>query len=144
MDYSEFTVRLRITKVDEYQFLSCLKHSLWGSKSARFKNWQKGDYLVFIVNKSLSGYAQVSGDPFTSREIVWDDGLFPYRIPIKFKYILTKSDRIPVLGEIRDILVLEWGNTYGWGILNQKLISDAPAEKIINTISSYPNNLAQT
>jgi len=138
------TVRLRITKVDEYQFLSCLKHSLWGSRSARFKNWQKGDYLLFIVDKALSGYAEVSGEPFQSNEKVWDDGLFPYRIPIKFRQILPKSERIPILGEVRDILVAQWGNSYGWGILNQQLITNSAAEKLINAFTPRPNNLVQT
>ena len=137
-------MRLRITKVDEYQFLSCLKHSLWGSKSARFKDWQKGDYLVFIVDKALSGYTEVSGEPFQSNEKVWDDGLFPYRIPIKFCQILAKNDRIPILGEIRNVLVSKWGNRYGWGILNQQLITNSTAEKLINAFTSRPNNLIQT
>lgn len=137
-------MRLRITKVDEYQFLSCLKHSLWGSKSARFKNWQKGDYLVFIVDKALTGYAEISGEPFQSQEKVWDDGLFPYRIPIKFRQILAKGNRIPILGEVREILVSEWGNSYGWGILNQQLITDLPAEKIMSEFTSRPNTLVQT
>ena len=136
-------MRVRITKVDEYQFLSCLKHSLWGSKSARFKNWRKGDYLVFIVDKALTGYAEISGEPFQSDEKVWDDGLFPYRIPLKFRQILAKTDRIPILGEIREILVSQWGNSYGWGILNQQLLTDSSAEKIITAFISRPNNLAQ-
>jgi hypothetical protein len=45
-------VRLRLTKIDEYQFLTCLKHGLWGSKSARFKNWSQGDRLAIIVEKT--------------------------------------------------------------------------------------------
>ncbi len=90
-------MRLRITKVDEYQFLTCLKHSLWGSKSARFKDWQGDDYLVFIVDKALAGYAVVSGKPFHSTDKVWDNGLFPYRIPIKFAHVLTKDNRVPIL-----------------------------------------------
>jgi hypothetical protein len=137
-------VRLRIAKVDEYQFLSCLNHSLWGSRSARFKDWQKGDYLVFIVDKALSGYAEVSGEAFQSNEKVWDNGIFPYRIPIKFRQIIAKTDRIPILGEVRDILVSKWGNRFGWGILNQQLITDSAAEKIINAFASRPNVLAQT
>ena len=137
-------VRLRITKVDEYQFLSCLKHSLWGSRNSRFKDWQVGDYLVFTVDKALSGYAQVSGKPFQSNEKVWDNGLFPYRIPIEFKQILAPIDRIPILGDVRDILVSTWGIRYGWGILNQRIISDSSAEKIINVFASRPNDLAQT
>lgn len=137
-------MRLRITKVDEYQFLSCLKHSLWGSKSSRFKEWQKGDYLVFIVDKALSGYAEVTGEPFKSTQKVWDNGVYPYRIPIKFHQILSEKDRIPILGEIREILVSKWGNSYGWGILNQQLIADSAAEKIINAITKQPNHLVQT
>lgn len=43
--------RLRITKIDEYQYLTFLKNSLWGSRSACFKDWQEGDYLAFIVGK---------------------------------------------------------------------------------------------
>ena len=41
-------IRLRITAIDEY--LTCLKNSLWVSKSARVKDWQQGDYLAFILN----------------------------------------------------------------------------------------------
>ncbi len=137
-------LRLRITKVDEYQFLSCLKHSLWGSKADRFKTWQKGDFLVFIVDKALAGYAEVSGESFSSNEKIWDNGLFPYRIPIKFKQILAKPDRIPILGEVREILISKWGNRYGWGILNQQLITDAFADKIINAFAWRTNAFAQT
>jgi hypothetical protein len=137
-------LRLRITKVDEYQFLTCFKYSLWGSRSARFKDWQKGDYLAFIVDKALAGYAEVSGEPFRSNERVWNNGLFPWRIPIKFQHILTKNQRIPILGEIRDILISVWGNRYGWGILNQRVLGNSPAEKIIASFRERPNNLIQT
>jgi len=44
-------IRLRLTAIDEYQYLTCLKYSLWGSKSERFRDWQKGDHLAFIVDK---------------------------------------------------------------------------------------------
>jgi hypothetical protein len=73
-----------------------------------------------------------------------DDGIFPYRIPIKFCQILPGSDRIPILGEVREILVSEWGNSYGWGILNQQLITGSQAEKIINAFTSRPNSLTKT
>ena len=103
-----------------------------------------GDYLVFTVDKALSGYAQVSGKPFQSNEKVWDNGLFPYRIPLEFKHVLAPIDRIPILGDIRDILVSQWGNSYGWGILNQRVISFSAAEKIINAFISHPNALTDT
>ena len=136
-------MRLRITKVDEYQFLTCLKNSLWGSKSARFKDWQEGDYLAFIVNKELAGFATISGKPFYSSEVVWDNGLFPYRIPIKFGHLLKKEQRVPILGEVRDVLTSAWGPSYGWGILNQCIIQGNQAEALTKTISARSNTLSQ-
>ena len=53
---------LRLTKVDELQFLTCVKHQVWGSKTPRFKDWKAGDYLVFTVDKAIAGLAEVSGE----------------------------------------------------------------------------------
>ncbi len=136
-------MRLRLTKVDEYQFLTCLKHSLWGSKSSRFKDWQEGDSLAFIVNKGLAALAAVAGKPFHSTEVVWDNSLFPYRIPIEFVHVLRKDQRVPILGKVRDTLTSAWGPKYGWGILNQQVLEDTQAENLIKAITSHPNSLAQ-
>ena len=57
-------MRLRLTSIDEFQFLTCLKHQLWGSKVYRFKDWEDGDYVAIIVDKALVGLAKVSGKPF--------------------------------------------------------------------------------
>ena len=134
-------MRLRLTKIDEYQFLTCLKNSLWGSQTARFKDWQIDDYLAIIVDKALAGLAQVSGKPFYSKELVWDNGLFPHRIPIRFTHILAKDQRIPILGEVRNALTSAWGPKYGWGILNQQVLTNDTANIIINAILSRPNSL---
>jgi len=136
-------MRLRLTKIDEYQFLTCLKHSLWGSKASRFKDWQEGDYLAFIVNKGLAGFATVVGKPFRSTEIIWDNGLFPYRIAIKFVHVLKRDQRVPILGAVRDTLTLAWGTKYGWGILTQRILENDQAETLISAITSRPNSLAQ-
>lgn len=136
-------MRLRLTKIDEYQFLTCLKHSLWGSRSARFKPWREGDYLVFIVDKSLAAIAEVSGKPFQSKQRVWDNDIFPHRIPIKFIHVLDREHRIPILGVVRDALTSAWGHKYGWGILNQQPINDEPAETIVMEIRSRPNSLSK-
>jgi hypothetical protein len=137
------SLRLRLTKVDEYQFLTCLKHSLWGSKSSRFKDWQEGDHLAFIVNKGLAAFATVAGKPFHSTEVVWDNGLFPYRIPLKFVYVLRRDQRVPILGEVRDTLTSAWGPKYGWGILTQRVLENTQAETLVKAITSRPNDLAK-
>jgi len=134
-------MRLRITKIDEYQFLTCLKYGLWGSKSARFKTWKIGDQLAFIVDKSLAGLAEVQSAPFESREKVWDNGLFPQRIRIKFTYVIHPKDRLPILGEIRDALTEEWGPRYGWAILNQQILESPRADIVIRGITTQPNAL---
>lgn len=134
-------MRLRLTKVDEYQFLTCVKHEVWGSKSARFSDWKIGDYLAIIVDKQIAGLAEVSGAPYQSQQRVWDNGLFPHRIPIKFKYLFDREHRPQILGNIRDTLVNAWTTRYGWGILNQNLLEDSNAEIIIKEIKArQPQN----
>lgn len=137
-------MRLRLTKVDEFQFLTCLKHEVWGSKNARFKDWQIGDYLVFTVDKAIAGLAEVSGGPYVSKEQVWDNGLFPHRIPLKFLHALSPQSRLPILGGIRDALLAAWGPTsYGWGILNQSLLPGDSANIIISAINSQTSDLQE-
>ncbi len=136
-------MRLRLTKIDEFQFLTCLQHQLWGSKTPRFKNWEVGDYLGFIVDKSIAGLAEVSGEPFLSDEILWDNDLYPYRIPIKFVQAMLPKDRPPVLGKIRDAITSEVGPRYGWVVMTQRPMSGKTANTIIDHIFSRPNDLAE-
>jgi hypothetical protein len=136
-------VRLRLTKIDEYQFLTCLKHGLWGSKSARFKTWRESDRFAIIVDKSLAALAEVTGEAFESKEKVWDNGLFPHRIRLKFTHVLRPKDRPPILGEIRDSMTQQWGPRYGWAILNQQVLESPHADVIAKAISSKPNALLE-
>ena len=62
-------MRLRVTSVDEYQFLTCVRHQIWGSKQARFSAWEKGDYLAILVNKAVAGLAVVSGTPSSGLKV---------------------------------------------------------------------------
>jgi hypothetical protein len=134
-------MKIRLVKIDELQFLTCFKHGLWGSKSARFNGWEKGDGLVFIVGKALAAFSEVAGDPFSSKDIVWDNGIFPYRIPIVFRHVLEEDDRVPILGKVRQIMTNSWGPRYGWGILDQQPLSGEAADVILNEISAKPNAL---
>ena len=134
---------MRLVKIDELQFLTCLQHGLWGSRSARFRDWQCGDNLAFIVGKGLVGLAEVDGEPFVSKDRVWDNGVFPHRIPVKFVYVLDRNDRIHILGRVRDALTGAWGVRYGWGILNQQLLPVEAAELIVEELKLRPNALSK-
>lgn len=104
-------------------------------------DWQQGDYLLLTVNKTLAALAFASGEPFKSDKKVWDNGLYPFRIPINFQIIVEPAARPLILGDIRDVLTSVWGPTYGWGILNQNVLVGDAAEKLIAAIKAAPNRL---
>lgn len=136
--------RLRITKVDEYQFLTCVKTSLWGSRTARFKDWQIGDLLVIFVGKYLACLGHVSGPPFKSSDEVWDNDLFPHRIPIAFDVLLLPDHRPPILGPIRDALAAAFpSGGYGLGMLNQLLLPVDAARYVVRAMYEAPNDMSQ-
>jgi len=138
-------MRVRLVSLkDEYQFLTCFQHKLWGSKNARFAKWLPNDYVVFIVEKRLAGLAQVTGNPFVSREQVWDNGVYHHRLPIEFVQLLSPEDRAPILGDMREALIAKSGGaSYGFLILNQVLIEGRTAKTIIDGIRSKPNRITE-
>src|SRR5215813_5987272 len=122
---------------------SSMKSRIGVAIAARFKNWSEGDHLAIIVEKNLAALAEVSGKPFNSRDKVWDNGLFPHRIPLRFTHVLKPKDRPPILGEIRDALTQQWGPRYGWAILNQQALESPHAEIVVRAISARPNALTE-
>ncbi len=136
-------MRIRLTKIDEYQFLTCLQHQVWGSDRVRFKDWKVGDYLVFIVDKAVAGLAEVSGEPFVSDQLVWENNLYPYRIPIKFIQVMLPEHRPPVSGKVRGTITSEVGSQYSWLIITQRPILGNAAKNIIDSILSRPNDIGE-
>jgi hypothetical protein len=136
--------KLRLTKIDELQFLTCLKHGLWGSRSARFGDWEPGDGLMFIVDKAIAGIAEVDGAPFVSKTQVWSNGLYPHRIRMKFTQVIAPENRPPILGRIRDVLTESWGTRYGWAILNQMAVTGDSARQLLDEVRKQPNSLKET
>lgn len=136
-------MRARVTKLDDFQFLTCLQHGLWGSRSARFKDWQLGDKLVLLVGNAVGGVAEVAGKPFKSSERVWDNDLFPHRIPMRFTWVPAPDARPPVLGEVRHTLseAYDGGGGWGLGILNQRLMKEGAATRLLSLLFSTPNVL---
>ena len=54
---------------------------------------------------------------------------------------MLPEHRPPVLGDVRDALVSEWGGNWGLGVLNQWPISGEAAETIARAIRSHLNDL---
>jgi len=71
----------RLAKVSELNLLLAFRTRTWGSRKDAFKSWSIGDEIAFVVGKSLSGLALVSGQSYQSKEKIWPDDLYPYRLP---------------------------------------------------------------
>jgi len=134
-------MNLRITSVDEYQFAICFINQVFGTNRNIFRKWNKGDLLMFLINKKISAVAEVVGEPFVSDDILWDNGFFNNRIKLSFSQILKQEDRIPVEGHIRDLFIESWGRNYGTGIVNKKTVSDEVAPVLIDEINKHRNSL---
>lgn len=132
-------LRLRLVVVDEYQFVLCVKHALWGSGIARFRHWQPLDLLAFLVHRKVAGLATVSGEPFTSAEPVWPNGAYEHRIPIKFSLVLLPENR-PDDTLIRQSLNKTWGHRSGVYLGAQRLLENSSAEIVLQTLEGRGDN----
>jgi hypothetical protein len=133
---------VRVASVDEVHFLTSLKYDVWGSSTARFKNWQVGDYLLFVVDKAIAGVAEVSGEPFVSQEVLWEGGLYPYRVPLKFVHVMRPEIRPPIYGDVWEAFTSAWGTRYGWGMATQTPLPESAAEIVFEAIYMRPNEVA--
>ena len=132
---------MRIVKVDEMEFLLCVKNKVWGSNRSILKTWEEDSLLLFKVGDKVAGLARISCDYFESKEIVWDTDLYEHRRCIEFLIIFKKSDRINAEPNIKNIFVNEWGKSYGHGIINKMRISKKNKEIILDLLSKKPNSL---
>ena len=119
--------------------MTCLRHNLWGSNNSHLKNWYIGDYIVFIVNREIVALAKVDGEQFRSEELIWNNGDYPFRLPITFVKVLSYSNRQPVHGEIKELLKDDWQN-YGIPIRNKLLLSNESSERLLHLISQFPDS----
>jgi len=134
-------LRIRITSMDEKQLAVCLANSLWGSNRNIFKEWESGDILVFCINMEIVAAAKVSGAPDVSELPIWDNGVFPWRIPLTFTHYFYPNNRIPLSGEIRDMFFRKYGEKYGYVFLNKVIIESETANLIMGKITSNQNDI---
>lgn len=79
--------------------------------------------------------AEVSGEYFVSDGVVWENGVFPYRIPLDFVYVLPAGKRVPTRSVIKDRLMKAWGYNWGWGIQAKYPVPPQQADEILNYIA---------
>jgi hypothetical protein len=94
-----------------------------------------------LVDRALAGVAEVAGEPFVSDQPVWENGLFPYRIPLRFLGALSPDIRPAIDGEVWEAFTSAWGPRYGWGLASQSALPEAAAEVIFDAVAMRPNEL---
>jgi len=132
---------MRIVKLDELQFLFCVKNKVWGSNRTNLKNWENDSLLIFKVDNQIAGLAKITGNYYSSEEIIWDNDLYKHRRPLKFLAIFKKTDRVNFNPIIKNILIKEWGKDYGHGIINAMKINPQNKELILAVISKKHNSV---
>jgi hypothetical protein len=133
----------RLAKVSELNLLLAFRTRTWGSRKDAFKSWSIGDEIAFVVGKSLAGLAVVSGQSYQSKERIWPDDLYPYRLPISFKNLILSGDRPPLLGEVREALMSSYGAKWGFAMINQTAIPPNAGLAIQAVFAGSPNHLRE-
>lgn len=124
-------MKTRCVSVDKKQFDVCMEKKLWGSNIRTFADWEAGDYLIFFADKQVSAITRISGEPYYSKEPVWDNGAYPNRIAIEIDLLLEDHLKASVTSLVKEALLNHYGPHYGY--VFQNLISvEPPLISIIN------------
>ena len=135
-------MKVRMAKIAKEELGNCIKHQVWGSNDDKnLKKWQIGDKLIIYIyttdgTRKLAALAEISGGVYMDDLPVWGNGVFPFRLPLKFIYTLQEKNMIPFTDEIVGILRKEWGQSYGWAILAKHPLGQKTAEKLIQMIAN--------
>lgn len=131
----------RLAKVSELNLLLSLKHQTWGARKDTFKSWSVGDEIAFVVGKNLAALAEVTGSSQQSQDRIWPDDLYPFRLPVAFRNFVLAGQRPPLLGDVREALMAEYGAKWGFAMINQSPVPDRAADAIQAMFDATPNQL---
>lgn len=111
---------MRIASVPSWKFADVVvANNVWGSNRSRFGKWEHGETLVLLVGKEGVLVATVSGKPFTSDQMIWEDDLYEYRIPVYVEKILRGDIGVIANQVARKALAAGLGGIYGAYIMSQ-------------------------
>lgn len=109
-------------QTEEYHLVKALKAESI-SFFAQLNNCNEGDYLIFLVNKKIAGYARFI-----------DDGL-----NIQFEKIIESDNRQNILGYIRNLFIQYFGEDFHAAIRQHSSINFD--QKFISYFDDFSNDL---
>jgi hypothetical protein len=122
---------MRIASIPSWKFADVVvKNGVWGSNRSRFGKWDQGETLVLMVGREGVLVATVSGKPFTSDQMIWEDDLYEYRIPVRVEKVLRGDTGKAAAKAVRQALSEGLGSYYGAYIMSQSKLPEEVARYI--------------
>ena len=116
---------MRIASVPTWKFADVVvANNVWGSNHSRFGKWVLGENLVLLIGKEGVLVATVSGKPFTSDQMIWEDDLYEYRIPVHVEKVLRGTAGAVANEAIHKALAAGLGNIYGVYMMSQNKLPE--------------------
>ena len=122
---------MRIASVPTWKSADvAVANNVWGSSRSRFGKWALGEDLVLLIGEEGVLIATVSGAPFTSDQMIWEDDLHEYRIPVHVVKVLRGDAGKAAARVVRQTLSEGLGNYYGAYIMSQSKLPEE-VEKLV-------------
>jgi hypothetical protein len=110
-----------------------VRNRVWGSNRSRFGKWADGETLVLLVGKECVVVATVTGKGFVSDQMIWDEDLFEYRIPIRAETIIRGGAGKMAAEAVRKGMLAGIGTGYGAYIMSQSKLPET-VEKLVAAV----------
>src|SRR5450830_410621 len=111
---------MRIASVPSWKFADVVvANSVWGSNRSHFGKWEPRETLVLLVGKEGVLVVTVSGTPFISDQMIWEEDLYEYRIPVRIEKVLRGDTGKAAAKAVRQALSEGLGSYYGAYIMSQ-------------------------
>lgn len=125
---------MRVARVDSWKVADVVvKNGAWGSNRSRFGKWDQGETLVLMVGKEGVVVATVSGKPFISDQMIWEDDLYEYRIPVHIENVLRNDVGATANQSVRKALAAGLSGIYGAYIMSQSKLPEE-VEKLVKGV----------
>jgi hypothetical protein len=124
---------MRIASVPTWKFADVVvKNGVWGSNRSRFGKWEHGEPLVLLIGKDGVLIATVTSKPFMSDQMIWEDDLYEYRIPVRVEKVLRGDAGAAASQAVHKALAAGLGNIYGAYIMSQSKLPEE-VEELVKT-----------
>ena len=122
---------MRIASVPTWKFADVVvKNGVWGSNRSRLGKWEIGETLAILVGKEGVVVVTTAGKPFLSEQILWEDDVYEYRIPVRVEQVLKEAAGSAANQAVRNALAAGLGSTYGTYIVSQGRLPEK-VEKLV-------------